>query len=150
ERFDHQADSYSYHCGMAPMLFATMDIRREDYDFALIRKMISVWRKAVDTMLHGDYYPLTPFHKDAAKWVAWQFDRPEAGDGFVQGIRLPAAVEETLTLHLKGIQPDATYVFTNDESGERKVIAGEALIHDGFSLALPARSGAIWFYHLER
>jgi alpha-galactosidase len=150
ERFDNQADSFSYHCGMAPMLFATMDIRREDYDFALIRKMITLWRKAVDMMLYGDYYPLTPFHKDAAKWVAWQFDRPEAGDGFVQGIRLPAAPEETLTLHLKGIQMDATYVFTNDETGERKVIAGEALIHAGFTLALPARSGAIWFYHIER
>ena len=31
-------DSFSYHCGMAPMLFATLDIRRDDYDFALASK----------------------------------------------------------------------------------------------------------------
>jgi alpha-galactosidase len=149
ERFDNQADSYSFHCGMAAMLFATIDIRRDDYDFALIRKMIAIWRKAVDLMLYGDYYSHTPFHKDAAQWVAWQFDRPESGEGFVQGIRLPDAEDESITLYLKGIQPDATYVFTNDETGEHKVIAGEALLRDGFDLALPARSGAIWFYHIE-
>jgi len=149
ERFDNQADSYSFHCGMAAMLFATIDIRRDDYDFALIRKMIAIWRKAVGLMLYGDYYSHTPFHKDAAQWVAWQFDRPESGEGFVQGIRLPDAEDESITLYLKGIQPDATYVFTNDETGEHKVIAGEALLRDGFDLALPARSGAIWFYHIE-
>jgi alpha-galactosidase len=149
ERFDNSADSYSYHCGMAPMLFATMDIRREDYDFAVVRNMIAIWRKAVDLMLYADYYPHTPFHKDAAKWVAWQFNRPESGEGFVQGIRLPTAPEDTLTVQLKGILPDANYVFTNDETGETKLIAGEALIRDGFTLSLPARSGVIWFYHIE-
>ena len=29
-RFDSQADSYSFHCGLAAMLFATVDIRRDD------------------------------------------------------------------------------------------------------------------------
>jgi alpha-galactosidase len=149
DRFDDSADSYSYHCGMAPMLFATMDIRREDYDFATVRKMIAVWRKAVDLMLYADYYPHTPFHKDAAKWVIWQFNCPESGEGFVQGIRLPAAPEETSTVYLKGILPDANYVFTNDETGETKLIAGEALIRDGFTLTLAPRNGVIWFYHVE-
>jgi hypothetical protein len=108
--------------------------------------MIAIWRSAVGMILHGDYYPHTPFHKDAAQWVAWQFDRPDARDGFVQAIRLPAAPEETLTVHLKGIDPQAAYVFTNSETHERREVAGEALLREGFTLALPARSGAIWFY----
>ena len=32
ERFDPRVDRYSFHCGMAPMLFATLDVRRDDYD----------------------------------------------------------------------------------------------------------------------
>lgn len=145
-RFDHRVGSYSYHCGLAPMLFVTLDIRRDDYDYPLALKMIAIWRRASDLILYSDYYPHTPFHRSAEKWVAWQFDCPETGCGLLQGIRLPAAPEETLTIHPKGIHPDAVYLFENAETGETRDIAGEELIHDGFTFALPARSGAIWFY----
>jgi alpha-galactosidase len=147
-RFDHLVDSYSFHCGMAPMLFMTLDIRRDDYDFALARRMIAIWRRAAGLILHGDYYALTPFHKSADQWVARQFDRPEAGLGFVQAIRMPACRQETLTLQLKGIRSAAAYVFANPETGERRNVAGEALMRDGFTLALPPRSGGIWFYRV--
>jgi len=145
-RFDHDVDSYSFHCGMAPMLFATLDIRRDDYDFALAVKMIAMWRKASDLILYGDYYSHTPFHRSAEKWVAWQFVDPETGRGLVQGIQLPAAPEETLTIHPKALREDAGYIFENAETGETRQIAGKTLIRDGFTFALPRRSGAIWFY----
>ena len=145
-RFDSQVDSYSYHCGIAPMLFATLDIRRDDYDYALAEKMIGVWQRASDLILYGDYYPHTPFHKSAEEWVARQFDCPETGCGLLQGIRFPASPKETITIHPKGIDPDAMYFFENAETGETRDILGKDLIRDGFTFALPARSGAIWFY----
>ena len=146
ERFDSRIDSYAYHCGMAPMLFATLDIRRDDHDYALARKMIAIWRRAAGLILHGDYYPHTPFHRSAQAWVAWQFDCPDAGRGLVQGIRLPASPDGEITLHLQGIRSDATYRFENAETGERRDWAGADLLDQGFALALPARSGVIWFY----
>ena len=146
ERFDHDVDSYSFHCGMAAMMFATLDIRRDDYDFATACKMIDVWRNAVDLMLYGDYYEHTPFHKDAAQWVVWQFDQPETGHGLVQGIRLPAAPDETMTVKLKGLDPAGCYEFANAETGERREVAGDVLLGEGFTLALPPRNGVIWFY----
>ena len=146
ERFDNRIDSYSYHCGIAPMLFATFDIRRDDYDYALVQRMIALWRRASGLILYGDYYPHTPFHRSDRKWVAWQFDCPETGCGLVQGIRLPAAPEETLTIHPRGLQPEAMYFFENVETGATKDLAGAELIRAGFTFALPARSGALWFY----
>lgn len=148
-RFDHRIDSFSFHCGMAAMLFATPDIRRDDYDFALAVKMIDVWRKAAGLLLYGDYYAHTPFHKRADQWVAWQFDSPETGHGFVQGIRLPAAAEETLTIYPQGIEREADYTFENPETGEEMVLSGDDLLHDGFTFALPPRSGALWLYHKQ-
>ncbi|MFN8492647.1 MAG: alpha-galactosidase [Caldilineaceae bacterium] len=148
DRFDNQIDSYAYHCGFAPMLFATLDIRRDDYDYAMACKMIEVWRKTADLLLYGDYYPHTAFHKRAEAWVAWQFDCPETGRGLVQGIRLPAAAAETLTIHPQGIQPTGKYWFENPETGETKSLTGEELRRDGFTFALPARSGAIWLYQM--
>ena len=145
-RFSHRVDSFSYHCGMAPMLFPALDIRRGDYDYATATKMIGIWRRASHLLLNGDYYPLTPFHHSAEKWVAWQFDRPEKGHGLVQGIRLPEAPEESVTIHLKSICPDSAYFLENAETGERKDILGADLIRDGFTFTLSKRSGAIWFY----
>lgn len=145
-RFDHQVDSYSFHCGMAPMLFATLDIRRDDYDFALAGKMIAIWRRAVDLLLYGDYYPLTPYHRTPTQWVARQFDRPEEGRGFIQGIRLPAAPEKTLVVHPKALVPAALYRFENSETGEVRELTGTAVRQGGFTFALPQRAGAVWFY----
>ena len=149
ERFDSRVDSYSYHCGMAPMLASGLDIRRSDYDFAAARKMIDLWRQSADLLLFGDYYPHTPFHRSDREWVAWQFDDPETNRGLVQGIRLPASPDETLTIHLQAIRPDAAYTFENPETGETKCIAASDLNRDGFTFNLPPRNGAIWLYSVH-
>jgi len=145
-RFDNRIDSYSYHCGLAAMLFPTLDIRREDYDYALACKMIQIWRQASGPLLYGDYYPLTPSHRSATQWVAWQFDCPETRCGFVQGIRLPESADAAITVRPKVAHPEETYVFENAESGAIKELAGEQLAKRGFTFALAPRSGAIWFY----
>jgi len=145
-RFDHQVDSFSFHCGIAPMLFASLDIRREDYDFVLAAKMIDIWRRLAEVMLHGDYYPLTPYHRSSGQWVARQFDRPEEGRGFIQGIRLPKAPEATLVVYPRGLRPDVAYRFENPETGETRELTGAAVQQNGFVFALPPRAGAVWLY----
>jgi alpha-galactosidase len=148
-RFDSQVDSFSFHCGIAPMLFATLDIRREDYDFALAAKMIAIWRQVADLFLTGDFYPLTPYHRSPSQWVARQFDRPEEGRGFIQGIRLPKVPEETLVVYPQGLRPDVVYRFENPETGETRELTGAALQQHGFAFALPPRAGAIWLYQKQ-
>lgn len=145
-RFDRQLDSFSFHCAMAPMLFLTLDIRRDDYDFALGTRMTAIWRRASDLLLHGDYYSLTPFSSSADRSVARQFDSPETGEGLIQGIRLAACGEERITVFPKALDADARYVLENPETGETRRTSGSSLLSDGFSFELPRRSGAIWFY----
>ncbi len=145
-RFAHRVDSYSFHCGMAPLFSTALDIRRDDYDYALAMRMIDIWRRASELLLYGDYYPLTAFHRSAEKWVAWQFDSPETGYGLIQGIRLPACPEETITVRPRGICGTSAYVLENSETGETEEKPGSTLIRHGLTLALPKRSAAIWFY----
>ncbi len=148
-RFDKQVDSFSFHCGMAPMMFATLDIRRNDYDFALAIKMIDIWRKASYYILHGDYYPLTPFSKSNEKWLVWQFDIPETGKGLLQAIRFVNCPEESFTAYPESFNSDQTYIFENPETLERFEISGSTIVKDGFTFKQPKRSGAIWFYKLR-
>ena len=145
-RYNDRVESYDFHCGMAAMLTPKMDVRRDDYDYALARRMIDIWRRASEFVLYGDYHPLTPFHHSVREWAAWQFDTPETGRGFVQGFRFPDAPDETLTIEPKELSLDATYVFENPETGETKEISGEDLSREGFTFTMPKRSAAIWFY----
>jgi len=148
-RYDRRVDSYSYHCGLGPMLTPCIDIMRDDYDYDLMKKMLGIWRRAADLMLNGDYIPLTPIHRTPEKWVARQFDRPEEGRGFLQGIRLPACPEDTLVVHPEALRPDSVYVFENPESGETRELTGTVVERDGFTFTLPRREGAVWFYRVK-
>ncbi len=152
-RYDTDVDSFAYHCGLGPMIAPAIDIARDDYDFELMRRLLGLWRRAATLMVDGDYYPLTPVHRSAEMWVARQFDCPRTargGDsparGFLQAIRLPACPRETLVVHPQAVQPGARYVFENAETGERREMAAEDLVRDGFAFALPPREGALWFY----
>ena len=146
DRFCGAVDSFSFHCAFAAMLSPAMDIRRDDYDYATAVRMIAIWRKASNLLLYGDYYEHTPYHKRADAWVAWQFDAPETGRGFLQAIRFQEAPEESITIRPAGIDRGAAYVFENDETGERREVMGSLLARDGFVIRLPKRSGAVWFY----
>ena len=131
------------------MLAPAVDIRRDDYDYALLKKMVAIWRPAAEWMLDGDYYPLVAIRRTPADWVAWQFDCPETGRGFLQGIRLPACAEQTLVVHPQAMRADAVYRFENPETGESTELAGRAVERDGFTLSLPRRQGAVWFYRVK-
>ena len=148
-RYDDRVDSFSYHCGLGPMIIPCIDIRRDDYDYALMRKMLGIWRRAADLMLTGDYYPHTASARTPDQWVARQFDCPEAGRGFVQAIRLPACEVETLQVHPKAMRPDVVYVFENPETGETKELTGLAVTRDGILFSQPKREGVLWFYRVK-
>ncbi|MFA6108032.1 MAG: alpha-galactosidase [Candidatus Latescibacterota bacterium] len=145
-RYDREVDRYAFHCGMAPMFVPALDIHRDDYDFALARELVALWRRAADLLLYGDYYPLTRFSRSPEEWVAWQFNRPERGDGLVQGIRHAACVDETLIVVLRDLDAEAEYRLENPETKEELVRTGAELMERGFDLTLSPRSAAIWFY----
>ncbi|MDD4869017.1 MAG: alpha-galactosidase [Kiritimatiellae bacterium] len=148
-RFDHQVDSFSYHCGLGPMIIPCLDIRRDDYDFERVKKMLVIWRRAAELMLNGDYYPLTPIHRSAEKWVVRQFDCSGERCGFIQGIRLQKCPDDSILVHPEGFLPDVVYLFENPETGETRELAGSAVRRDGFTFSCPKREGIIWFYRVK-
>jgi alpha-galactosidase len=147
-RFDPEIDPFSCYCGFAPMLFFTIDAKREDYDFELGKKMIGIWRQIADLLIFGDYYPITPFSKSNEDWMVRQFDSPERGQGCIQAIRLAQCPEGSYTVRLKGIDGEKDYLLENLETGEKQEICGSSLVEDGFKIELPKRSGVIWTYQV--
>lgn len=145
-----EQDSFAFHCALAPMLGVTLDIKRpEDYDFALVRKMVAVWHRAAEFVQGGEYYALTPPGRTGNEWVGRQFCRLDGQAGVIQAIRLAHCGDARAVLHPRHLRADASYVLEEAETGERREASGASLIAEGLRVELPARSGSIWFYRQE-
>jgi alpha-galactosidase len=98
--------------------------------------------KIAPCMLYGDYYPLTPYSLKLDQWIAWQFDRPEAGEGVVQAFRRAECPEETLCVRLRGLDPKAVYVLTNFDVAGATETTGQMLMENGLTIAIKDRPGS--------
>ena len=137
----NRVDSYSFRSDMCPAVVLQIDVRRKDLDYDSLRRMCSQWRKIAE-YYYGDYYPLTAYHTDEDTWAAFQFDRPESGDGMVQVFRRPGSPFEAARLPLRGLAPGARYAVTNlDETGSTEFTSRE-LMEEGLPVVIKSKPGA--------
>ena len=88
-------------------------------------------------------YPLTPASLGADVWLAWQFDRPEAGRGVVQAFRREGSIYETARIKLRGLDPAARYRLTDlDHLTAPREVAGHELMGTGLELVITLRPGS--------
>ena len=98
-------------------------------------------RQVAPAML-GDYYPLTAYSLAPETWIAWQFYRPEVGEGVVQAFRREKSTDDLQVFHLKGLDPDATYDLTDLDEGTLPPRTGTALMDQGLRLEITAHPGS--------
>lgn len=107
--------------------------------------------KIAPAMLFGDYYPLTPYSLKLDQWIAWQFDRPEQGEGLVQAFRRPECKNESIRFYLHGLEPDATYGLTNFDKAGSSEMTGRALMDNGLEiLATECPAAIVMTYEKKR
>jgi alpha-galactosidase len=122
------------------------DLKALGEELPYAKKMLGIWEDFAEMQLCGDFYALTENHRDNAKWTVFQFDCPEFGNGALQALRNNQSKEESINIRPHGFCDCCSYVFTNEETGESFELGGAEINKNGMSLALPVRSGAIWFY----
>jgi alpha-galactosidase len=93
-------------------------------------------------MLEGDYYPLSAYSLAHNQWIAWQFNRPEEGDGVVQAFRRTDCGEATQTYRLRGLDPAAVYDVTNFDSEAAAAMSGKDLMEKGLTVEINDTPGA--------
>ncbi len=115
--------------------------------FGLILPQFAVARaygdcRKIGHLMLGDYYPLRPYNLQNDRWIAWQFDRPEQGDGMVQAFRRNESLYESARLELHGLEPNAIYRLTNLDIAGTTEAAGRELIERGLSIVMRDRPGS--------
>ncbi len=98
--------------------------------------------RRVAPLMLADYYPLTPYSRDLDRWIAWQFNRPEQGDGVLQAFRRQGCAESAITLRLSGLEPDALYRITDLDRADPLEARGRDLMGEGLRVEIGDRPGA--------
>ena len=127
---------------MCPAFAMCVDVRKGQMDWNLYRRLLAQWRQVADCFM-GDYYPLTPYSLDEDCWIAWQFDRPEEGEGMVQVFRRGKSGESSRTLRLHGLDPDARYEVTDLDVGKPRTATGKELQDQGLAVKIGEQAQAV-------
>jgi alpha-galactosidase len=142
-----RTDSYAFRSVLGSSLVASWDLRDKRYDYNNLRALTTeFWRAA--SYFVGDYYPLTQFPSGTDNWMAWQFNRPEQGDGVVQAFFRDEnnnQVEPARNLRLRGLDPAAMYQVTDFDAGTPNTISGSRLMQEGLQVKFLIKPGAAVF-----
>jgi alpha-galactosidase len=113
-----------------------------DYPFDKVKAALQEYRDAQKYFL-GDYYPISQYSQASDAWMAWQFDRPDLGEGLVQAFRRPDSLCESACLPLRGLDPEARYTVANRDVPETSVHTGKELIDKGLIVTSTQRPAAL-------
>jgi alpha-galactosidase len=138
----NSSDPYYFRSVMCPHMTGCYDVRRTDIDYASVRRLIDQWRSVAPEILLGDYYPLTSYSLAPDVWMAWQFDRPEVGQGLVQVFRRVDSIYEAARLRLRGLDAAATYTVTDLDRDTSTTLTGRELLDEGLPVEMRERPGA--------
>jgi alpha-galactosidase len=133
-------DAYTCRSNMAHVIGAARPPHDKNYG-KLLPKRLDEWRKTVVNFF-GDFWPLTPYSLENNVWMAWQFDRPDAGKGVVQVFRRAENPLESARFKLRALEPDAVYVLTNLDLPGATQMKGRELLEKGFLVILKEKPAA--------
>ncbi|MGA2656375.1 MAG: alpha-galactosidase [Verrucomicrobiota bacterium] len=141
---------YSFRSAYCPAMVlcwpmsAVSDLPRQRWsgtDINLLRRLLREYL-SVRPYLFGDYYPLSAYSLSPTNWMAWQFDRPDLGEGMVQAFRRPQSPSESSVCKLHGLNPNSVYALTNLDGRGGADATGRKLMEQGFSVSVPDPPGA--------
>jgi len=132
---------YEFQSQMTPALALNFDLQRNDTDLATARRLVGQWRQ-VSADYYGDYYPLTPYSATNDQWLAWQFDRPESGEGMVQAFLRPRCDFKCAQFRLRGLDPAARYRVSRLDMPDSTEISGQELLEKGLTITITDQPGA--------
>jgi len=140
-------DPYAFRSGLGAVFNTAFNIRAPDEAWKQLGAMIKQFRTYRQAYL-GDFYPLSPYTLSENAQMAWQFDRPDLGEGLVQAFRREECQDDSILVELRGLQPEAQYSLKDlDSPDPAKVVSGSELMEKGFHISLPAQpSAAIVLY----
>ena len=98
--------------------------------------------KALRPYFYGDFYPLTEYSTSDEAWAAFEWNRPEEGDGMVLAFRRHQAPQSSIAVVLPGLEPDGDYEVAFEDYGITLIKSGREL-SAGLDIKIPEAPGSL-------
>ncbi|ULQ51966.1 alpha-galactosidase [Flavihumibacter fluvii] len=143
-----EMSTYHFRSAMSSNLVTDWNVENKQYKLADMQKLVQEFKDLRPYYYFSDYYPLTDttglLNDDV--WLAYQLSRPELGDGMVMAFRRPQSGAKSIEVRLKGLNPESTYLLTNQDTGEKTTRSGKDL-SQGITLSLETAPASLcWVY----
>lgn len=132
---------YEFRSGMGMTEVVVVDWYNTPSIFSQATSVINQY-KSIRNLMLGDFYPLTPYTLDASAWMAWQYHKPETGEGLIQAFRRPGSSSSLLLLKPVALDPAAFYTVTDLDTGWNATRTGDQWMRYGLSVSIYSRPGA--------
>ena len=142
-------DLYAARSVMGAGVALTWNLYRPDFDDALARRLVEE-QKRIQKFFLGDLYPLTPINADENKWLAYQCDRPDLGEGMVMAFRRIHSPQEATVVRLKGLVAGHTYALKDADGGSERPATGRTLAEEGLPLEISKTPGSNLIYYIDK
>ncbi len=123
----NRMDDYSFHSAMATSLCMGWIADAADFDLRRGKSLLEQYL-AVRHLLTGAWYPLLPYSRDRAAWMASQYHRPDLGEGMILVFRRPESPNETVQVSLHGLDAEVTYELSYTGAGNNRRVRGAELM----------------------
>ncbi|MCO6452781.1 MAG: alpha-galactosidase [Caldilineales bacterium] len=94
---------------------------------------------------YGDFYPLLSFSLTDDAWAAWQYDRPDLGEGMIVAFRRHESPFPFWEAKLQGLDMDADYELLSWDDKSIQRLTGRALMTDGLVVTINEKPGTALF-----
>jgi alpha-galactosidase len=100
---------------------------------------------AMRKYFYGDFYPLLSFSLAGDAWAAWQYDRPDLGEGMIVAFRRHESPFAHWEARLQGLDPERNYDLRSWDDDHTWRSTGRQLITEGFGVTIADRPGSALF-----
>jgi len=138
---NNNPDPYMFRSAISSALVLGWDLNQSTFPIVQAKKSIEEF-KQLRPYFYGDYYPLTDYSTSDNAWMAYQFDRPEKGDGIVLAFRRNSTNVTTINIKPKGLISGENYEVTYVDYGITQTYTGKKL-SEGIDIKIPQAPGSL-------
>ena len=140
----YKSENYTFRSGLGATAVMNWEVTgRNSESIPAMQKSLKEY-KLLRPYFYGDYYPLTGTGNLTQDdiWLAYQLDRPSAGDGIIIAFRRKDCPLEAITVKLHGVDSNEKYLLFNEDTRSNDTLSGAAL-KSGYTLNLTDKPGSL-------
>jgi alpha-galactosidase len=140
----YKSENYTFRSGLGATAVMNWEVTgRNSESIPAMQKSITEF-KFLRPYYYGDYYPLSgtgDLTQDNI-WLAYQMNRPSAGDGIIVAFRRKDCPMESIIVNLRGVDSDEKYLLFNEDTQVNETLSGEVL-KNGYTLKSTGKPGSV-------